>query len=275
MDEYPHMYFNYEGKRLIQGVQDLNRFDVDEEKVRQLEANNFTVKKMWAFQKKKGDPQDVWSFMELCENEPNTDGKCLQRIAHNEDGSPEQVAINPAYQRNYMTNHEGPHAATPKYYGRTFRKQFETAFDNRGIPMVLIMEWNSWTHHIHNTCDYGGGRTDEHCMVDGYDIEYNRDIEAAKDELGAYYYRLMKGCIELYNSGKDCSSSPDDICCKDHEKFFEVYGDVKSYSVVSNSSDEEVFTDLVDSEPIPKEEDDAIKSFFSRIARWVYGNPER
>ena len=188
-------------------------FPPNEAKLAQL-ANNYTLRRMWGVY---SDPGPKWSFMQRCENDPASIRPCNQRSAVL-DGKIEQVSITTAYQESYMS----VDTATPKHHGRTFRKQFDTLFNHPQADIATITGWNEWIaqrQHCdqHPACactEYPDG-----CFIDQYDIEYNRDIEPGDNEMGDYYYRLMKSCIEVFRRGERCSNPANsgELCCMEEE----------------------------------------------------------
>ena len=170
---------------------------------------------MWA-----NAPSDAtkWSYMERCQESPLNAAACRQRLAY-KAGAIEQLPIATAYQADYMSH---PASATPKHQGKTFRKQFETLFDNPTARIATITGWNEWNVG-RLQCDHAPLCVCSHpedvngCFLDQYDIEYNRDLEPAANAMGDYYYRLAKGCIALFRSGARCDAAhANDICCKDY-----------------------------------------------------------
>ncbi len=46
-------------------------------------------------------------------------------------------------------------------------------------------------------------------------MEYSRDIEPGANEMGDYYYRLMKACVSLFRTGGECDAAhQSDLCCR-------------------------------------------------------------
>jgi hypothetical protein len=169
---------------------------------------------MWVFDV--GSPQ--WSYQERCRHSPTNRGEpCAQRTAMR-DGEIEQIPVAFAYQMNYMNNSE---RSTPRHRGLTFRRQFETVLDHPETPIVTITGWNEWvvqrqpcTSDV--TCPCSRYSTTG-CFLDQYDLEYSRDAEPGRNEMGDYYYRLMSACIALHRSGGKCdAANADDLCCRDY-----------------------------------------------------------
>ncbi len=207
------MTFEYQGKPLLI-ITENDTYPVSESKVAALSAN-YTIRRMWAF-----EPAGTakWSYLERCPASPLEGRPCAQRISV-WNGAPEQLPIATAYGADYMSHTS---TATPKYKGKTFRKQFQTLLDNPEVPIALIVGWNEWivgrwkcgapACDCNNSFDATYG-----CFLDQYTYEYNRDIEPAKyDPLGDYYYRLVKACIKLFRAGGRCDAThANDLCCKD------------------------------------------------------------
>jgi len=223
MNQFPNMYFEYLGKPLL-AISD-NYLPIDNTKLNNLK-NQFTTKMMWGYL---AESNEKWSFLEPCENfdafrESQATLICNQRSSLYE-GKIEQVSIGMAFQLPFMSDKR---SAVPKFQGRTFRKQFETLFNNPESLIATITGWNEWI--AQRLClNTEGGASSINCknsndhfpdgskvFVDSYSKEYNRDIEPAKDDMGDYYYRLMKACITLYKSGNRCDSNhAENLCCRD------------------------------------------------------------
>ncbi|MFC1890713.1 hypothetical protein ACFL4G_13250 [Thermodesulfobacteriota bacterium] len=206
----PGLHFHYLDKPLL--LVTANAWlPPNEAKLVQLE-NNYTVRKMWGLY---DSPGQEWSFLEKCKSDPTSIWPCNQRSAYR-GVQIEQISITSAYQETYMS----VDTATPKNYGKTFRKQFETLFKNPRAPIATITGWNEWIAQ-RQPCDHTPACScAEHpdgCFVDAYDIEYNRDIEPGVNEMGDYYYRLMKSCIEIFRRGETCGDpdNGDELCCMD------------------------------------------------------------
>jgi hypothetical protein len=208
-----NMMFQYQGKPLLL-ITENSTYPVSAAKLASLSAS-YTVRKMWAFEP---GGTDTWSYLERCDADPLKSRPCDQRIAV-KGGAIEQFPIATAYGADYMSHTS---TATPKHYGKTFRKQFQTLFDNPEIPIVTITGWNEWVVgrwpcgspacDCNNSFDATYG-----CFLDQYTDEYNRDIEPAKTPTGDYYYRLAKACIKLFRAGKRCTpDNAGDLCCKDY-----------------------------------------------------------
>jgi hypothetical protein len=207
---YPGMHFEHLGRPLIL-VTENSTFVTSEAKIAELERS-FTVRRMWAHL---FDDGPMWSFMESCEADPTSGDPCRQRSGTH-DGAIEQVSITTAYQMTYMSV---PEYAVPKHRGLTFRRQFQTLFDNPEAPIATITGWNEW---IAQRMPCGENPTcpcstyPQGCFMDQYDVEYSRDIEPGRNEMGDYFYRLLASCIALYRSGGICdASTASELCCRD------------------------------------------------------------
>lgn len=210
LDAHPQLTFAYQGKPLIL-VTENESFTSNEAKLAAL-AERFTVRRMWAHEP---DGSQRWSFLEACEADPElSDEPCRQRIAPH-DGELEQVSITMAYQLTYMSV---PDYAVPKLGGLTFRRQFQTLFDNPLVPIATITGWNEWIAQRmpcgqNPTCpcaSYPDG-----CFMDQYDLEYSRDIEPGSNARGDEYYRLLASCIAVFRSGEVCGAgNADEPCCQ-------------------------------------------------------------
>jgi hypothetical protein len=208
LDAYPDMYFEHDGAPLIL-VTENDFFTTSEAKVAALEER-FTVRRMWAHENEDGP---MWSFMEGCHTGLDSLDPCEQRVATH-DGAIEQLAISTAYQLTYMSV---PEYAVPKHGGRTFRRQFQTLFDNPETPIATITGWNEWIAQRtpcgqHPTCPCAS--FPDGCFLDQYDIEYSRDIEPGQNERGDFYYDLLTSCIDLYRTGWMCDeTNASELCC--------------------------------------------------------------
>lgn len=205
---YPGMHFEYLGKPLLL-ITENAQYPVNAAREAAL-AMQYTVRRMWAVYSSDGAP---WSFLQRCQASPTSADPCEQRVAVR-NGQFEQIPISAAYQATFMN----VPTATPKHRGLTFRKQFERAFDWPETPIITITGWNEWVvgrqqcGHPQCPCSsYPNG-----CFGDQYDIEYSRDIEPGANEMGTYYYDLMKACIALFRSGNQCDAAhANDVCCRD------------------------------------------------------------
>jgi hypothetical protein len=228
LNKHPDMYFYYGGKPLVLVVDvssmlDQTRFDAL--------SQNYTLRRMWALY---SDPGSSWSFLQTCRADPREDSPCDQRRALN-GSSVEQISVTSAYMTNYMSNKHGyllpgivyHPPATPKYRGITFKKQFYSALESPA-PIVTITSWNEFIAirfcfgpdgvAAVNNCSVDQFPDGSKIFVDQYDGEYNRDMEPADNEMGDYYYRLMKSCVSIYKNGAKCDSAhADELCCKDEE----------------------------------------------------------
>ena len=207
---HPGLQFEYLGRPLIL-VTENAQWPVDEATVASLSAS-YTIRRMWAFE---ADGTEKWSYLENCQASPLAPEPCFQRTA-TFGGGMEQLPMAMAYQADYMSH---PATATPKHHGTTFRRQFETLFDNPEVPITTITGWNEWIVQrlrcdVAPLCDCSSPEDTNGCFLDQYDIEYNRDIEPADNELGTYYYDLVRNCIALFRAGERCT--PDNAaepCC--------------------------------------------------------------
>jgi hypothetical protein len=207
---YPGTHFEYQGKPLLL-VTDNAQYVPNEAKLASL-RENYTVRKMWALYP---EPGPKWSFLQSCSESPLSAAPCAQRSAVAADGSIEQVSITVAYQQTYMSVTT---TATPKHGGETFRKQFQTLFDNPQADIATITGWNEWIAQRqpcgqNPACDcatypYG-------CFVDTWDAEFNRDIEPADIPDGDASYRLLASCIDVFRRGEVCdASNAGEYCCQ-------------------------------------------------------------
>jgi hypothetical protein len=211
---YPGMQFVYEGKPLLL-VTVNSQYPVNASREAAL-ARDYTIRRMWVFDV--GSPQ--WSYQEHCRHAPtNRSEPCAQRTGMR-GGEIEQIPVAFAYQMNYMNNAE---RSTPRHRGLTFRRQFETVLDHPETPIVTITGWNEWvvqrqpcTSDV--TCPCSRYSTTG-CFLDQYNLEYSRDAEPGRNEMGDYYYRLMTACIALHRSGGKCDAAhADDLCCRDYAR---------------------------------------------------------
>ena len=211
LGSHPGLQFVYQGKPLIL-VTENGTYPADEGKLAALEAN-YTIRKMWAFESQ-GSPK--WSYLEKCGASPLEGEPCFQR-ASILGGQPEQLAIGMAYGADYMSH---TNTATPKHHGLTFRKQFQTLFDNPEMPIATITGWNEWVVgrlkcDENPLCSCSNPQDVNGCFLDQYTVEYNRDIEPSV-YMGTYYYDLVKSCISLFRAGKRCTpDNANEPCCHD------------------------------------------------------------
>ncbi|MDD3083630.1 MAG: hypothetical protein PHP82_01270 [Candidatus ainarchaeum sp.] len=229
--KYAGLWANFGGKKLILAVDyeydSISWTKADDLRISAIESamfgDSFIVRKMWAW----NPIQPKWSFFEHCSDWrqfKNSGGTttCSQRLTIN-GGLIEQIPVTFAYQ-NLCMNWDA--ISTPKFYGRTFRKQFETVFNNPSAIIVTIASWNEWIvqrYYSSQPAPYGRGLSENSegfksdCFMDAYSSEYSKDAEPANDMLGYYYYNLMKSCINIYNQGKNCSSlgMSNELCCRD------------------------------------------------------------
>ncbi len=204
---YPGMQFVYQGKPLVL-VTENEQYPVNATREAAL-AQSYTVRRMWAMF---GDAGPTWSFLQACQASPTSAEPCAQRAAVS-GGSREQIPVSVAYQATFMN----VATATPKHRGLTFRKQFQQALDWPETPIITITGWNEWIAQRqpcgHAACPcatYPDG-----CFIDQWDVEYSRDIEPGANEMGDYYYRLMKACVSLFRTGGECDAAHQgDLCCR-------------------------------------------------------------
>jgi len=205
---YPGMQLVYLGKPLVLITANA-QYPVDTTREAALAAD-YTVRRMWGVY---GDDGAPWSFMQACASSPTDPAPCDQRVAIS-GGHIEQIPVAAAYQQTYMS----VPTATPKHHGLTFRKQFARAFQWPETPIVTITGWNEWIAQRQRCGDpacpcatYPDG-----CFIDQWDVEYSRDLEPGANELGDYYYRLLRACISLFRAGDQCDAAhADDLCCHD------------------------------------------------------------
>jgi hypothetical protein len=206
---YPGMHYEYQGKPLVLVTE--NEMHVPSEAKLTALAASATVRRMWAHL---ADAGPKWSFMQYCQNDPTSGDPCAQRAAQ-ASGTSEQLPIVTAYQWTYMSLP----SAVPKHRGLTLRRQFETLLLNPQTPVATFASWNEWVVQRlpcdeNPTCPcttypYG-------CFLDEWDVERSRDIEAGKNAMGDYYYRLVVDCIALYRSGQLCGpATATNLCCRD------------------------------------------------------------
>jgi hypothetical protein len=206
---YPGMQFQYLGKPLLL-ITENAQYPVNATREAAL-ASPYTVRRTWAMYANDGAP---WSFMQPCRSSPTSSEPCEQRVARAADGRFEQISIAAAYQQTYMN----VPSATPKHRGLTFRKQFERAFDWPETPIITITGWNEWIAQRQRcgqdpSCPcttYPDG-----CFLDQWTVEYSRDIEPGANEMGTYYYDLMRACIALFRTGGQCDAAhASHLCCR-------------------------------------------------------------
>jgi hypothetical protein len=207
INAYPSLRFLYLGKPLLL-ITENSQYPVNATREAQLAAS-YTVRRMWGVYGSDGEP---WSFMQRCQDDPTASERCDQRVAVR-GGEIEQIPIAAAYQATFMN----VSTATPKHRGLTFRKQFEQAFRWPETPIITITGWNEWIAQRqqcgHEACpcsQYPDG-----CFIDQWDVEYSRDIEPGANEMGTYYYDLMRACIALFRAGQECDADhAGDVCCR-------------------------------------------------------------
>jgi hypothetical protein len=213
LTQHPALQFAFRGKPLALIVDHIG-YTTSAAKEQQLERS-YTVRRMWGLEPSDGGK---WSFLSLCQPGflmAKARIPCRQQMAM-QDGRPEQLSIAAAYQETYMSYKV---TAVPKFQGRTFVRQFETAATVADLPVALITGWNEWM--AQRFClDGRSGATELNCttgndhwpdgskiFVDQYDAEYNRDIEPSRSPPGDYYYRLMKHCIVRYRDRRPCNQT--------------------------------------------------------------------
>jgi hypothetical protein len=207
------MAFEYQGKPLLL-ITENSIYPASDARLAAL-SSNYTIRKMWAFEP---DGTEKWSYLENCNESPLEGQPCNQRIAV-KNGAGEQFPIATAYGADYMSH---TNTATPKHYGKTLRKQFETLLDNPEIPIATITGWNEWLTGRwpcgSPACDCSNAFDSTYgCFLDQFTDEYNRDIEPANNATGDYYYRLVQSCISLFRAGKRCTpDNANDLCCGDY-----------------------------------------------------------
>lgn len=209
---YPGMHFEYLGRPLIL-ITENEQWPVNTARESELSAR-YTIRRMWGAL---ADSGPRWSFMQRCERSPTDSRPCNQRVSMR-DGRIEHIPVAVAYQQNFMND---TRTATPKHRGLTFRKQFQRVFDAPETPIVTITGWNEWIAQRQRcgqawqagTCPCD--RFPDGCFLDKWDVEYNRDIEPGRNEMGDYYVRLMGACISLYRSGASCDAAhAANLCCR-------------------------------------------------------------
>jgi hypothetical protein len=223
LDQYPGMHFNFLDKPLFLVTN--NIWALDDTIQLSMLKSEYTIRRMWGLF---WEPRERWSFLQTCisgfKGSQGTQ-KCDQKVTIR-DGSIEQISVTVAYQETLMSDKR---TAVPKFQGRTLRQQFETVLNNPGIPIVIFTGWNEWIAQrfcldanyslTHLNCN----ETNDHfpdgskIFVDLYDIEYNRDIEPGKNEMGDYYYQLMKSCIDMYRTGNSCDTASNELYCRDYD----------------------------------------------------------
>jgi hypothetical protein len=206
------MHFVYQGKPLVIVVdnpghphQTASQTRIDQE----LAA--YTVRKMWDYRSIYTIPgsENDWWYLPPCRDQNNqmypvpaetmdafltsrATIPCRQPVTtYPGTSTVEAVTVMSSYNFYRMSL---PSEAVPKFYGRTFAKQFETLFNNNTAAISLIFQWNEWT----------GLRLPDGNFVDLYNHEYSRDMEPSKDEREDFYYQLLKKCIQRFKSGQSC-----------------------------------------------------------------------
>jgi len=227
MNAYPNSRFVYEGKPLLLVANFGGGGAPDATRLNQL-RQNYTVRLMWGFYQ--SDKTNEWAWLQYCQlgfKASKGTAPCNQYVARKPDGSIEQISTTVSYQETLMSKKD---TAVPKFYGRTFRRQFEKILANPNVPIVTLNGWNEWiaqrfclqgNDYVATGCT-GAGEIDHYpdgnkVFVDEYEYEYNRDIEPAADQMGSYYSDLTKSCVLLHKSGGTCTATnKNNLCCKDY-----------------------------------------------------------
>ncbi len=209
---YPNLQFPFYGKPLALVVAN-PAMPVDGPKYVKY-SQLYTLRRMWGL----SQPPSNWSFMEQCAPgflSSHGTARCNQRVTR-VDGRIEQIPITTAYQETYMSLTT---TAVPKFHGRTFVRQFETAFEHPEAPIVTVTGWNEWIAQRFCLSSPGSMKiSSQNCdasndhwadgnkiFVDQYNAEYSRDIEPSKEPPGAFYYRLLRDCVADFRKGERCS----------------------------------------------------------------------
>ena len=217
LDEYQQLRFEYERKPLwlavtnnIIGDNDKrcsgNNPEASDSQAIERFSNKYTVRTMWGFiptqmgNRTKRDYE--WSFVENCRNPKFLQKKGRARCNQWVMSTKEQVAVTSAYQAPgaFITDTD---SATPKFAGRTFRRQMDTVYQVRP-KVVTIWAWNQ-SGVVRFPCNPSndkkcgdndfykeGGRPK---FMDGFAGEYNNDFEPTKHS-GDFYYQLLKSEIK-------------------------------------------------------------------------------
>ncbi len=204
LTQYPQMAFTYRGKPLLLAMA---RKSVPQSLQYRKLLERYTIRTMWGLQKPAQLNAGEWSFLQPCGPDfkrRKGNVPCQQCMTYR-NGSPEQISVTSAYQIDYMSNTDphSPSSAVPKFHGRTFLRQLETAYQHPEVPIVTITGWNEWI--AQRMAPRGGSDTlpnGNKIFVDAYNAEYNRDLEPGGG-LGDYYYQLMKRGIALLRSNRD------------------------------------------------------------------------
>jgi hypothetical protein len=154
------------------------------------DENLFTVRSMWGLGVDYAGGQ--WSFLNTNINGAVTMGA---------DGTPEQVGVTTAAQKNYMAQGNGdnirPGDAIGRKEGKTWYVQWYYAFKMRP-KIVTLTWWNEWTAQ---KLDIGGGK---YAFTDNFNAEYSRDIEPMEGGHGDQYYKWLIQYVSAYKGGLEC-----------------------------------------------------------------------
>ncbi|MEO8629374.1 MAG: hypothetical protein ABI612_14925 [Betaproteobacteria bacterium] len=207
--QYPQMQLMEDGKPFFLLAAN-PALPIDQVKLNAL-SQKYSYRKMW-HHATPNFTADSWSFSSLCSNRyfNSNQGRvaCNQPITQN--NGPEHVSISPATNAFIFSV---PSQVTPRYSGRTFTRQFETAFDNPKMKYATISDWNSWI--AIGFCKKPDGSlstnraecaASDYHFVDTYTDELSRDMEPTRSQ-GDYYYRLMKACIAKFERGEACNEN--------------------------------------------------------------------
>ena len=224
--DYPSLRFIYQGKPLVLPYTGGN---IDPE-LNAILKQKYTLRDMSAYAK----PGSDWHYIQKCADE-NAFRSAKGTITCNQpvnfyNNQVEQVAVAAAYNVDYISDYK---TAIPKYDGRTFRQQFQVALENMGAPIITITGWNEWIaqrfcigankERLTDNCYSEFFPDGSGVFVDQYDVDRNRDLEPAKGGKENYYYELMKSCISLYKSGKNCLGNSQNLCCRDYSTDWQNY----------------------------------------------------
>ena len=154
------------------------------------DENLFTVRSMWGLGVDYAGGQ--WSFL-------NTD--INGAVTYGADGTPEQIGVTTAAQKNYMALGLGdsirPGDAIGRKQGKTWYVQWYYAFMMHP-KIVTLTWWNEWTAQ---KLDIGGGK---YAFTDNFNAEYSRDIEPMEGGHGDQYYRWLIQYISAYKGPLEC-----------------------------------------------------------------------
>lgn len=210
LTRYPQMAFQYKGKPLFLAVRTLSQASSPQYVMLQ---SKYTLRSMWGLLGQSDLRNGHWSFIQPCQKGflSSKATKDCEQGSSIVRGELEQTSVSMAYQDSYMSNYE---TATPKFFGKTFLRQMQTAFESQA-QIITITSWNEWI--AQRFCPDGGVKCDvDHfpngnkVFVDQYTYEYNRDIEPSVGQ-GTYYYDLMKRAVALIKSGNSPMNAADMI----------------------------------------------------------------